>query len=47
MLAHARQDAAHALCNTDSLLKRVRILTRLVYLLLAITLAILVAFVIH
>jgi hypothetical protein len=47
LLAHARQDASHALCNTNSLLKRVRILTWLVYLLLTITLAILLRLYIH
>jgi hypothetical protein len=36
LLAHTREDAAHALLNTTSLLKRVRLLTWLVYLLLAI-----------
>jgi hypothetical protein len=47
LLAHARQDAAHALCNTDSLLKRVRTLTRLVYLLLAVSVAILLRLYVH
>jgi hypothetical protein len=47
LLAHARQDAAHALCNTGSLLKRIRTLTRLVYLLLAISLAILWRLYVH
>ncbi|MGG3814203.1 hypothetical protein ABEV34_21525 [Methylorubrum rhodesianum] len=31
LLAHARQDAAHALCNTTSLLKRLRSVERLMY----------------
>ena len=38
LIAHARQDAAHALCNTTSLLGRVQVLTRLVYLLIVICL---------
>ncbi|MCJ2112970.1 hypothetical protein MKK64_17455 [Methylobacterium sp. E-025] len=37
LLAHARQDAAHALCNSIALLKRVKELTRAVYLLGSIT----------
>jgi hypothetical protein len=47
LLAHARQDAAHALCNTASVLKRVRTLTRLVYLLLAINVVILLRLYVH
>ncbi len=38
LIAHSRQDAAHALLNTISLLTRVRQLTLLVYLLLALVL---------
>lgn len=39
LLAHTREDTAHTLLNTTSLPKRVRILTWLVYLLLAIVIA--------
>lgn len=38
LIAHSRQDAAHALLNTMSLLKRVRQLTIAVYILVALVL---------
>ncbi|ACB27625.1 hypothetical protein [Methylobacterium radiotolerans] len=42
LIAHSRQDAAHGLLNTMSLLKRVRQLTIAVYLLMALVLLLIV-----